>query len=205
MVEELTRATPPARVPDALEQLGEAAAAFGAGRYRAALKRAVRAKDLAPRDYVSRSMTMEIREGRGVGANGDHIHLNLNHLSISDAGQGAAALREILRLYDFRDSAGVQMIKMWIPPNTPLIRGVFISGHGGGSGDDQQDRDQRDRTDGVDPHQHPVELQAPCHVNTPPNRTVTCSLSSGKTPVVVASPRPVQLHSATPRADSGGP
>ena len=32
-------------------------------------------------------------------------HLNLNHLSISDAGQGAAALREILRLYDFRDSA----------------------------------------------------------------------------------------------------
>ena len=37
-------------------------------------------KDLAPRDYVSRCMTMEIREGRGVGAQGDHIHLNLNHL-----------------------------------------------------------------------------------------------------------------------------
>jgi succinate dehydrogenase / fumarate reductase, flavoprotein subunit len=37
-------------------------------------------KDLAPRDYVSRCMTMEIREGRGVGAQGDHIHLHLNHL-----------------------------------------------------------------------------------------------------------------------------
>ena len=32
-------------------------------------------KDLAPRDYVSRSMTMEIREGRGVGGEGDHIFL----------------------------------------------------------------------------------------------------------------------------------
>ncbi|MFN8207478.1 MAG: hypothetical protein U0T82_08725 [Bacteroidales bacterium] len=37
--------------------------------------------------------------------------------------------------YDFRDSAGVQMIKMWIPPNTQVIRGVLISGHGGGGGD----------------------------------------------------------------------
>jgi len=37
--------------------------------------------------------------------------------------------------YDFRDSAGIKMVKMWIPPNTEIIRGVFISGHGGGSGD----------------------------------------------------------------------
>jgi succinate dehydrogenase / fumarate reductase flavoprotein subunit len=37
-------------------------------------------KDLASRDVVSRCMTMEIREGRGVGPNGDHIHLHLNHL-----------------------------------------------------------------------------------------------------------------------------
>ncbi len=37
--------------------------------------------------------------------------------------------------YDFRDSAGIQMIKMWIPPNIKTIRGVFISGHGGGGGD----------------------------------------------------------------------
>ncbi len=37
-------------------------------------------KDLASRDVVSRCMTIEIREGRGVGPNKDHIHLHLNHL-----------------------------------------------------------------------------------------------------------------------------
>src|SRR4051812_41125952 len=38
------------------------------------------AKDLASRDVVSRSMTMEIRAGRGVGKHKDHIHLHLDHL-----------------------------------------------------------------------------------------------------------------------------
>src|SRR5207248_5611021 len=38
------------------------------------------AKDLASRDVVSRSMTIEIREGRGVGPLKDHIHLHLEHL-----------------------------------------------------------------------------------------------------------------------------
>jgi succinate dehydrogenase / fumarate reductase flavoprotein subunit len=38
------------------------------------------AKDLASRDVVSRSMTIEIREGRGVGKHKDHIHLHLEHL-----------------------------------------------------------------------------------------------------------------------------
>ena len=38
------------------------------------------AKDLASRDVVSRAMTMEIREGRGVGKNKDHIFLHLDHL-----------------------------------------------------------------------------------------------------------------------------
>ena len=38
------------------------------------------AKDLASRDVVSRSMTMEINAGRGVGDDGDHIFLNLQHL-----------------------------------------------------------------------------------------------------------------------------
>ncbi len=37
--------------------------------------------------------------------------------------------------YDFRDADGVKMIKMWIPPNTGPVKGVFISGHGGGGGD----------------------------------------------------------------------
>lgn len=38
------------------------------------------AKDLASRDVVSRSMTMEILEGRGVGPEKDHLYLCLNHL-----------------------------------------------------------------------------------------------------------------------------
>ncbi|MDX2432294.1 MAG: hypothetical protein QNK35_15260 [Bacteroides sp.] len=37
--------------------------------------------------------------------------------------------------YDFRDSEGVKMIKIWIPPGVHPIKGVFISGHGGGGGD----------------------------------------------------------------------
>jgi len=47
------------------------------------------AKDLASRDVVSRAMTIEIREGRGVGPNKDHIHLHLEHL-------GAAVIKERL-------------------------------------------------------------------------------------------------------------
>jgi succinate dehydrogenase / fumarate reductase flavoprotein subunit len=47
------------------------------------------AKDLASRDVVSRSMTIEIREGRGVGEHRDHIHLHLEHL-------GADVIRERL-------------------------------------------------------------------------------------------------------------
>lgn len=38
------------------------------------------AKDLASRDVVSRSMTVEIREGRGAGPEKDHIYLQLSHL-----------------------------------------------------------------------------------------------------------------------------
>jgi succinate dehydrogenase / fumarate reductase flavoprotein subunit len=56
------------------------------------------AKDLASRDVVSRSMTIEIREGRGVGPKGDHIHLNLQHL-------GADVLHE--RLPGISESAKI--------------------------------------------------------------------------------------------------
>merc|ERR1711904_748991 len=38
------------------------------------------AKDLASRDVVSRSMTIEINEGRGVGPNKDHIYMHLEHI-----------------------------------------------------------------------------------------------------------------------------
>lgn len=67
-------------------------------------------KDLAPRDYVSRSMTMEIREGRGVGDNGDHIFLNLNHLPAEALAERLPGISESARVF-----AGVDVTKEPIP------------------------------------------------------------------------------------------
>jgi succinate dehydrogenase / fumarate reductase flavoprotein subunit len=67
-------------------------------------------KDLASRDVVSRCMTMEIREGRGVGPNKDHIHLHLNHLPIRDAGRTPAGHLGIGAIF-----AGVDLTKEPIP------------------------------------------------------------------------------------------
>ncbi|MEM9639389.1 MAG: succinate dehydrogenase flavoprotein subunit, partial [Pseudomonadota bacterium] len=67
-------------------------------------------KDLAPRDYVSRCMTMEIREGRGVGKNGDHIHLNLNHLPPETLKLRLPGISESARIF-----AGVNLNKEPIP------------------------------------------------------------------------------------------
>ncbi|MCR9112089.1 MAG: succinate dehydrogenase flavoprotein subunit [Rhodobacteraceae bacterium] len=67
-------------------------------------------KDLAPRDYVSRSMTMEIREGRGVGAEGDHIHLNLSHLPAEALQLRLPGISESARIF-----AGVDVTKEPIP------------------------------------------------------------------------------------------
>ena len=67
-------------------------------------------KDLAPRDYVSRSMTMEIREGRGVGAEGDHIFLNLNHLPADALAERLPGISESAKIF-----AGVDVTKEPIP------------------------------------------------------------------------------------------
>ncbi len=67
-------------------------------------------KDLAPRDYVSRSMTMEIREGRGVGEHGDHIHLNLSHLPAEALAERLPGLSESAKIF-----AGVDVTKEPIP------------------------------------------------------------------------------------------
>lgn len=67
-------------------------------------------KDLAPRDYVSRCMTIEIREGRGVGANGDHIHLNLSHLPKETLDLRLPGISESARIF-----AGVDLTKEPIP------------------------------------------------------------------------------------------
>ncbi len=67
-------------------------------------------KDLAPRDYVSRSMTMEIREGRGHGDDGDHIHLNLSHLPAEALAERLPGISESARVF-----AGVDVTKEPIP------------------------------------------------------------------------------------------
>ncbi len=68
------------------------------------------AKDLASRDVVSRSMTIEIREGRGVGKNKDHIHLNLMHLPPDVIHSRLPGISESARIF-----AGVDVTKEPIP------------------------------------------------------------------------------------------
>jgi succinate dehydrogenase / fumarate reductase flavoprotein subunit len=67
-------------------------------------------KDLASRDVVSRCMTIEIREGRGVGPNKDHIHLNLNHLPKEVLDLRLPGITESARIF-----AGVDLTKEPIP------------------------------------------------------------------------------------------
>jgi succinate dehydrogenase / fumarate reductase flavoprotein subunit len=57
------------------------------------------AKDLASRDVVSRSMTIEIREGRGVGEHKDHINLDLTHLDPKDIHEKLPGIAESARIF----------------------------------------------------------------------------------------------------------
>ncbi|MES0883270.1 succinate dehydrogenase flavoprotein subunit [Roseibium sp. SCP14] len=68
------------------------------------------AKDLASRDVVSRCMTMEIREGRGVGKNNDHIFLHLDHLDPALLAERLPGISESARIF-----AGVDVTKDPIP------------------------------------------------------------------------------------------
>ena len=68
------------------------------------------AKDLASRDVVSRSMTIEIREGRGVGEHKDHINLNLQHLGADVLHEKLPGISESARIF-----AGVDVTKEPIP------------------------------------------------------------------------------------------
>ena len=68
------------------------------------------AKDLASRDVVSRSMTIEIREGRGVGKNGDHIHLHLDHLDPKVLAERLPGISESAKIF-----AGVDVRREPIP------------------------------------------------------------------------------------------
>ncbi len=68
------------------------------------------AKDLASRDVVSRCMTLEIREGRGVGPKKDHIHLNLDHLDPEVLAERLPGISESAKIF-----AGVDLTKEPIP------------------------------------------------------------------------------------------
>jgi len=68
------------------------------------------AKDLASRDVVSRSMTIEIREGRGCGPLKDHIHLHLEHLDPKVIHERLPGIAETARVF-----AGVDVTKQPIP------------------------------------------------------------------------------------------
>ena len=68
------------------------------------------AKDLASRDVVSRSMTIEIREGRGVGPQNDHIYLHLDHLDPDVLAERLPGISESARIF-----AGVDVTKEPIP------------------------------------------------------------------------------------------
>ena len=68
------------------------------------------AKDLASRDVVSRAMTVEIREGRGVGAEHDHIDLHLEHLGAAVIHERLPGITETARIF-----AGVDVTREPIP------------------------------------------------------------------------------------------
>jgi succinate dehydrogenase (ubiquinone) flavoprotein subunit len=67
-------------------------------------------KDLASRDVVSRAMTIEINEGRGVGPNSDHIFLHLDHLPPALLHERLPGISETARIF-----AGVDVTKQPIP------------------------------------------------------------------------------------------
>ena len=68
------------------------------------------AKDLASRDVVSRAMTIEINEGRGVGENKDHILLNLSHLPADLLAERLPGISETASIF-----AGVDVTKEAVP------------------------------------------------------------------------------------------
>ena len=86
------------------------------------------AKDLASRDVVSRAMTLEVREGRGVGEHADHIFLNLQHLGPEVIHERLPGIAESARIF-----AGVDVTKQPIPVQPTVhynMGGIPTSYHG---------------------------------------------------------------------------
>ncbi|GAC1301161.1 MAG: succinate dehydrogenase flavoprotein subunit [Steroidobacteraceae bacterium] len=94
------------------------------------------AKDLASRDVVSRAMTMEIREGRGVGKDKDHIHLHLEHLGPDVILERLPGIAETARIF-----ANVDVNREPVPVLPTVhynmggipcnVQGEVVTSHGG--------------------------------------------------------------------------
>ncbi|PZU08384.1 MAG: succinate dehydrogenase flavoprotein subunit [Sphingobium sp.] len=86
------------------------------------------AKDLASRDVVSRSMAMEMREGRGVGPNKDHIFLHLDHIDPKVLAERLPGITESGKIF-----AGVDLTRQPLPV-TPTVHynmgGIPCNYHG---------------------------------------------------------------------------
>ena len=86
------------------------------------------AKDLASRDVVSRSMALEMREGRGVGPDGDHIYLHLDHIAPDVLAQRLPGITESGKIF-----AGVDLTRQPLPV-TPTVHynmgGIPCNYHG---------------------------------------------------------------------------
>ncbi len=86
------------------------------------------AKDLASRDVVSRSMALEMREGRGVGPDGDHIFLHLDHIAPDVLAQRLPGITESGKIF-----AGVDLTRQPLPV-TPTVHynmgGIPCNYHG---------------------------------------------------------------------------
>ena len=86
------------------------------------------ARDLASRDVVSRSITMEIREGRGVGPDKDHIHLHLEHLDKEVINERLPGIADTARIF-----AGIDVSREPIPvlPTVHYNMGGIPTNHHG--------------------------------------------------------------------------
>ncbi len=86
------------------------------------------AKDLASRDVVSRAMTLEIREGRGVGEHKDHLFLNLMHLGPEVVHEKLPGIAESARIF-----AGVDVTREPIPvqPTVHYVMGGIPTNYHG--------------------------------------------------------------------------
>ncbi len=142
-------------------------------------------KDLAPRDFVSRSMDQEIKEGRGCGPDGDYVLLKLDHLGAEKIIKKLPSIREIAIKF-----ANVDPIKDPIPV-VPTIHYQM-----GGDPDQlprpgrrpARRRSQRGRGRAVRDRRMRLRVGARRQPPRAPTRCSTCSCSAGRRATTSSSP-----------------